>query len=156
VSRRPAASWRVVLTLAVGSCGLSGCLAYDVVSVPVKVAAKTVVVTGEAATAAVTTTGKLAVSAIDAAGNVGSTGIDSVSQLAQTGMVTFVDVGNGTVTRVPWRQGATLASAGADARLQLTRRAIDIVRSGSVVYSAKRLAGTGVEVASGDIVRVRG
>lgn len=144
----------LVLVLAVADTG--GCLAYKVVSVPVKVAATTVVVTGETAGAAVKATGKIAVSAFDAAGRVGSGGIDAASRLAETGMVTFVDVGQGTVVRVPWRQGFTLASASAEARLQLARRAIDVVRSGSVVYSAAHLADEATELASGDVVRVRG
>jgi hypothetical protein len=135
---------------------LTGCLAYKVVSTPVKVAATTVVVTGEAAGAAVTATGKIAISAIDAAGRVGSGGIDAASRLAETGMVTFVDVGQGTIVRVPWKQGFTVATAGAEARLELARRAIDVVRAGSVVYSASRLAGEGAQLASGDVVRVRG
>lgn len=129
---------------------------YRVVAAPVKVAATTVVVTGEAAGAAVKATGKVAVSAINAAGRVGSTGIDAASQLTQTGMVTFVDVATGTVVRVPWREGITLAGAGADARLELARRGFDIVRRGAVVYSAKKLAGEGAELASGDVVRLRG
>jgi hypothetical protein len=138
------------------TAALTGCLAYKVVSTPVKVAATTVVVTGEAAGAAVTATGKIAISAIDAAGRVGSGGIDAASRLAETGMVTFVDVGQGTIVRVPWKQGFTVATAGAEARLELARRAIDVVRAGSVVYSASRLAGEGAQLASGDVVRVRG
>jgi hypothetical protein len=135
---------------------LTGCLAYKVVSTPVKVAAATVVVTGEAASAAVTATGKIAISAIDAAGRVGSGGVDAASRLAQTGMVTFVDVGQGTIIRVPWKQGFTIATAGAEARLELARRAVDVVRAGSVVYTASRLAGEGAPLASGDVIRVRG
>ena len=133
----------------------SGCLVYTVVSTPVQVAATTVAVAGETAGAAVKATGKLAVSAFDAAGNVGSGGIDAASRLATTGMVTFVDVSDGTITRVPWRQGATLASAGADARLNLAMRAIDVVRAGAVVYSASKVSGPGATLASGDVVRIR-
>jgi hypothetical protein len=134
----------------------SGCMAYKVVSAPVKVAATTVIVTSETAGAAVTATGKIAVSAFGAAGRVGSGSLDAASRLSETGMVTFVDVGQGTIVRVPWRQGFTLATAGAEARMQLARRAIDVVRAGSVIYSASRLADEGAQLASGDVVRVRG
>lgn len=133
-----------------------GCLAYHVVAAPVKVAADAVVITGETASAAVKTTGKVTVSAINAVGRIGSGGIDAAAQLTETGMITFVDVGTGTVTRVPWRQGATLASAGADAKLELVRRSIDVIRAGAVVYSGKQLAGSGAPLVSGDVVRVRG
>lgn len=146
----------LALLLAADAAATGGCLAYEVVAVPVRVATDAVVVTGETAGAAVKATGKITVSALNAAGRVGSTSIDSAAKLTETGMVTFVDVGTGTVTRVPWREGATLASAGADARVQLAHRAIDVVRAGAVVYSAKKLAGAGAPLASGDVVRVRG
>ena len=144
----------VVLAAAAGANG--GCVAYEVVATPVKVAADAVVVTGKTASAAVKATGRVAVSAFDAAGRVGSGGIDSVSKLATTGMVTFVDVGSGAVVRVPWRTGATLVSAGADARVRLAERAIDVVRRGAIVYSARRFDGRAAVVAGGDVVRIRG
>lgn len=134
--------------------GLKGCLAYKVVSTPVKLAATTVIVAGETAGAVVTTTGKLAVSGVNALGNVGSGGIDAAAKLAQTGMVTFVDVSTGAVVRVPWREGMTLAGAGTAARVELARRAVDIVRAGKVIYSATRPGGEGAAVASGDVVRI--
>ena len=169
MTRRPSIGrpW-VYAALIVGAAFLlGGCLAYHVVSAPVKVAATTVVVAGEATGAAVKTTGRVATSAItaagklggsgiDAAGNVGSTSIDAAARLAQAGMVTFVDASTGTVTRVPWRHGLTLASAGAEARVLLARRAIDVLRAGNVIFSARKLAGEGAALAAGDVVRVRG
>ncbi len=134
--------------------GLSGCLAYKVVSTPVKLAATTVIVAGETAGAVVTNTGKLAVSGANAIGNIGGGGIDAAAKLAQTGMVTFVDVSTGTVVRVPWREGMKLAGAGAAARLDLAKRAVDVVRAGKVIYSATRASGEGAELASGDVVRL--
>jgi hypothetical protein len=100
---------------------LQGCLAYKVVSMPVKLAATTVVVAGETAGAVVTTTGKLAGSGVNAIGNIGSGGIDSAAKLAQAGMVTFVDASSGAVVRVPWRDGMTLAAAGGAARIRWPR-----------------------------------
>lgn len=134
--------------------GSKGCLAYKVVSTPVKLAATTVIVAGEAAGAVVTTTGKLAASGVNAIGNVGSGGIDAAAKLAQAGMVTFVDVSTGAVVRVPWREGMTLAGAGTAARVDLARRAVDIVRAGKVIYSATRPSGEGAALASGDVVRM--
>jgi hypothetical protein len=154
VIRRPADVAAAVALATVPLFG--GCLAYKVVTTPVKLAATTVVVTGETAGAAVAATGKVAVSAFDAAGRMGSGGIDSASRLATSGMVTFMDVGTGTVVRVPWREGFTVASAGAEARVQLLSRAVDVVRSGAVIFSAKRLADGGAALAAGDVVRVRG
>jgi hypothetical protein len=147
----------LAIVLAADAAASGGCVAYQVVSTPVKLAGEAVVVTGETAGAAVKATGKVAVSAFNAAGRVGSGGIDAAARLTETGMVTFVDVSTGTVTRVPWREGATLASAGADARVHLMRRAIDIVRAGAVVYSAKHAIGaTDAPVVSGDVVRISG
>lgn len=152
---RNAARRILALLLAADAAATSGCLVYTVVSTPVKLAADAVVVTGETAGAAVKMTGKVAKSAINAAGNVGSGGIDSASRLTQAGMVTFVDASTGTIVRVPWREGATLATAGADARLALASRAVDVIRAGAVVYSAKRASAVRAELAPGDVVRIR-
>lgn len=138
----------------VSCASLGGCLAVKTVTAPMKLAATTVIVAGEAAGAVVTTTGKLAVSAANATGTIGSTGIDSAAKLAQTGMVTFVDASNGTVSRVPWREGLTLVGAGEAAKVELARRAIDVIRASKVIYSASRLAGEGAALAAGDVVRV--
>ncbi len=132
----------------------SGCLAYQVVSAPVKVAGSAVVVAGETATAVVTTTGKIAVSAVRAAGRAGSAGIDAAGRLAQAGMVTFADTATGTIVRVPWSQGLTLASASHAANLSLASRAVDVVRAGKVVYAATQPSGDGALLASGDVVRL--
>ncbi|HVU32237.1 MAG TPA: hypothetical protein VHE61_02300 [Opitutaceae bacterium] len=156
MSRAAVGTGCVCAGLLLAVADLSGCLAYRVVSAPVKVAATAVIVTGEAATAAVKATGKVAVSAFDAAGNVGGGGIDSAARLTQAGMVTFVDSADGTVVRVPWRQGFTLASAGDQARLALARRALDVVRGGAIVYSASHLEGKGADLLGGDVVRLRG
>lgn len=149
------ARWHAAL-LAVCVPWLGGCMAYHAVTTPVKVAATAVVVAGESAGVAVKTTGKVARSAIDAAGRLGGGGVDAAARLAEVGMVTFVDVASGTVVRVPWQRGFTVGSAGAQARLDLAARAIDVVRSGAVIYSARRLAGDGAELAAGDVVRIRG
>lgn len=131
-----------------------GCLAYHVVSAPVKLAATTVVVAGEAAGAVVTTTGRVAVSAVKAAGNVGSGGLDAAAQLAQAGMVTFADGATNSVVRVPWQEGLTLASAGDAAKLRVAQRSADVVRAGKVVYSSTRVSGEGAVLAPGDVVQL--
>ncbi len=135
----------------------SGCLVYNAVTMPVKLAATTVVVAGETAGAVVATTGKVAKSAVNAVGNVGSGGIDSAAKLTQAGMVTFVDAASGTVVRVPWQEGLTLASAGDAAKVSLARRTVDVVRAGRVIYSASRNSDAPrAAVASGDVVRLGG
>lgn len=143
---------------AVSGCvlGLGGCLVYRAVTAPVKLAATTVVVAGETAGAVVTTTGRVAVSAVKAVGSVGSGGIDAAAKLTQAGMVTFVDAATGTIVRVPWQDGLTLARAGDTARISLAQRAIDVVRAGRIVFSASRGAGAGAPLAAGDVVRLGG
>lgn len=146
--------WRVWVVIG-AAMPLSGCLAYHVVATPVKLVGTTAVVAGETAGAVVKTTGKLTVSAVNAVGRVGSSGIEATSRLAEAGMITFVDVGTGTVVRVPWRQGMTLAEATANARLQLASKAVDVVRAGAVVYSASRnKAVQPLPLSSGDVVRI--
>ncbi len=146
--------WAQGFAAGLASASLGGCLAYQVVSVPVKLAATTAVVAGDTAGAVVTTTGKIAVSAVRAAGNVGSGGIDAASRLAQAGMVTLVDAATTSVVRVPWREGLTLAGAADAARLPVVLRAVDVVRAGRIVYSATRASGDGAVLASGDVVRL--
>ena len=149
---------RGLLSLAAGGLAtqLGGCRLYDAAAAPVKLAAATVVVAGKTATSVVTNTGKVAMSAAEAVGNVGSDGIDSASRLAQVGMVTFVDASSGTIVRVPWEDGITLAAAGGAARVNLARRAVDVVRAGRVIYSASKVEGSGAALASGDVVRLGG
>lgn len=137
-----------------GAGGLSGCLAYKVVAAPVKLAATTAVVAGETATAVVTNTGKLAVSAANATGSVGSTGIDAAAKLAQAGMVTFVDGSNGSIVRIPWREGLSLSGAGSAAQVEIARRAIQVLRAGRVIFSGARGSGGAPALASGDVVRL--
>lgn len=145
----------VPLLLATALAGAtSGCLAYKVVSTPVKLAATTVVAAGEAATAVVSNTSKLAVSAANATGTVGSTSIDAAAKLAQSGMVTFVDGSNGSIVRIPWQEGLTLSGAGTAAQVEVARRAIDLLRGGKVIFSGSRGSGAGTPLASGDVVRL--
>ena len=84
----------------------------------------------------------------------GSSGIDAAAKLAQAGMVTFVDGSTNAVVRVPWSTGMTLAGAGGAARIDLARRAVEVVRAGKVVYAASRPLGEGAALASGDVVRI--
>jgi hypothetical protein len=146
--------WAITVVALVDT--LSGCVVYHAVAAPVKLAATSVVVAGEAATAVVTTTGKVAVSGVRAVGNVGSGGIDAAAKLTEAGMVTFVDAATGTVVRVPWQQGLTLMSASDAANVSMARRAVDVVRAGKIIYSASRVNGGGASLASGDVVRLGG
>jgi hypothetical protein len=122
---------------------LGGCIVYDVVSVPVKVAVGTAEVAGSVAVGTAKLTGAL----------VGGT-LKAVAGLAQAGAVTFVDLASDKVTRVPWRAGLTLAGAGDAAKVRVAQRAVDVVRDGKVVYSAAKAPDTGATVAAGDVVRL--
>lgn len=138
-----------------GGCAVaSGCLAVKAVTAPVKLAATSVIVAGETAGAVVTNTGRLAVSAANATGSIGSTSLESAAKLARSGMVTFVDAADGTIVRVPWQEGMTVAGAGQAAKIEFGRRAIDVIRASRVIYSASRVAGEGAALAPGDVVRL--
>lgn len=131
-----------------------GCLAYKVVSVPVKLAATTAVVAGETAGSVVTTTGKLAASAAKTAGSVGSSGLEAAAKLAQSGMVTIVDSKSGGVVRVPSSEAMNLGGAGVAARIDTVQLAVEIIRAGRVVYRALQKADPATPVVAGDVVVV--
>lgn len=154
VPPRPVRPAGLMVLVVVGCAPLAGCLAYRVVSAPVKVAGAAVIAVGETAGAVVTATGKVAVSAVRAAGAAGSGGLDAASRLAQTGMVTLVDAATGTMVRVPWTEGLTLAGASQTAKMSVAQRAVDVVRAGKIVYAATRPTGDGAALASGDVVRL--
>lgn len=133
---------------------LTGCLLTKALTVPVKVAATTVIVVGDTAVTVVKATGKVAKAAVSAGGSVTSTGIESVAQLSQVGMVTFVDAASGAIVRIPWEQGLTLAQAKNLSAVQVARRSVDLIRAGKVVYAAKRYSDTAVPLVAGDVVRL--
>lgn len=148
---------RSALLLALAGCATgSGCLVYKVATAPVKLAATTVVTASETAGAVVVTTGKLAVGAAQAAGSLGSTGLETAAKLGQAGMVTFFDPTRGTLVRVPWQPGLTLAGAGAAAKVDLALRAVEVVRAGKVVLSASGGTSASAPVREGDVVRLGG
>ncbi len=122
---------------------LGGCLVYDVASVPVKVAV------GAAEVA-----GSVAIGTAKMAGSLAGGTLKLVASLARAGAVTFVDVTSDRVTRVPWREGLTLAGASDAAKVRVAQHAVDIVRDGQVVYSAPNGADGATPVAPGDVVRV--
>ncbi len=125
-----------------------------VVTVPVKLATTTVVVVGETAGTVVKTTGKVAASAVRATGAVADGGVSAAAKLARAGMVTFADVATGSVVRVPWREGLTLAGGAQAARVQVAARAVQVIRAGQLAYAARN-AGTGpLPLAAGDVVRI--
>jgi hypothetical protein len=69
-------------------------------------------------------------------------------------MVTLVDAATGTMVRVPWTEGLTLAGASQTAKMSVAQRAVDVVRAGKIVYAATRPTGDGAALASGDVVRL--
>ena len=135
------------VALAAAACAwLGGCLVYEVASVPVKVAV------GAAEVA-----GSVAVGTVKVAGSVAGGAIKLAAGLARAGVVTFVDVANNNqVTRVPWRQGLTLAGASEAAKVRLGQRAVEIVRDGKVVFAAANGVdkNANAPVAAGDVVQV--
>lgn len=137
--------WRAARMILAGVAGalLGGCVVYEVASVPVKVAVGTAEVAGN-----------VAIGTVKVAGSVAGGAIKLAAGLAQAGAVTFVELESNKVTRVPWREGLTLAGASDAAKLRTAQRAVDIVRDRQVVYSAGRDAEKNVPVAAGDVVQV--
>jgi hypothetical protein len=134
------------MLIAGGCTPLGGCLVYDVASAPVKVAVGTAEVAGG-----------VAVGTAKVAGSVAAGTIKLAAGLARSGAVTFVDVANNNqVSRVPWRQGLTLAAAGDAAKVPLTSRAVNIVRDGKIVFSSANGAGpnASASIAAGDVVQL--
>ncbi len=147
IARRPSGtgSWRAAVAAAV-CAPLGGCLVYDVASAPVRVAV------GAAEVA-----GSVAVGTVKVAGSVAGGAIKLAAGLARAGAVTFVDVANNNrVSRVSWRQGMTVASAGEAAKVKLAQREVYVVREGKVVYAAAPDANkdASAPVAAGDVVQV--
>ena len=141
-SRHRARAMRVAVAITlVGSLG--GCLVYDVASAPVKLAVGTAKVAGN-----------VAIGTAKVAGSVAGGAIKLAAGLTRAGAVTFVDVATNDVKRVPYRQGLTLEGASAEAKVPLTQRSVDVVRSGEVVYSATNGAAKNTAVAAGDVVQL--
>jgi len=143
------------LVAGVIGAGLSGCLATKVVTAPVKLAATTVAVAGETAGAVVKTTGKVVVGAVRATGTVADGGIAAAAKLARAGMVTFVDGATGTVVRVPWTQGLTLAGGAETAKVRMAAQAVQVIRAGRLAYQLAQPKGA-LPLAAGDVVRLGG
>lgn len=138
------------VALATAATGLGGCLAYDVVALPVKVAYTTAKVTGKTVMFVGRTTDHLVRGSPP-----DPTSVRGAARLAAPGSVTFVDVGTRMVVRIPWRPGMTVAGAGMTADETLARRRVQVIRDGAVVTSFRRFGGSGGRVESGDVVRVR-
>lgn len=135
---------------------LSGCLAFKAVHATGELAATTVIVAGKTTTAAVKAAGKVANSALTTSGALTAAGIELLAALAQAGMVTFVDVATGAIVRVPWSEGLSLYTGGAAAEVTVAGRAIDLVRNGTLVYSAARQVAGDPRLEAGDVVRLAG
>jgi hypothetical protein len=136
-----------------GAClPLSGCLVTRVVTVPVKLAATTVVAVGETSGAVVSTTAKVTSHVVRAGGDVADAGVDSAARLAKSGMVTFVDSATGNVTRVAWTKGLTLATGAETAKVQLALHAAEVIRDGHLFTSAAKEI---LPLVSGDVVRLK-
>ncbi|HWA10780.1 MAG TPA: hypothetical protein VG838_15165 [Opitutaceae bacterium] len=154
--KRPHPAFRLLgLVLGPAAAGLSaGCLVYQAVTTPVNLAATTVVAAGRTAGAVVSTTGKVASAAVSSSGSVAADTLEGAAKLAHAGMVTFVDASTGTVVRVPWQEGMTLAGAADAAKVRTAQQSLAILRSGLVVYAATKNPDVTVPVSAGDVVRL--
>lgn len=134
--------WRAIAAAA--ACApLGGCLAYHVVSAPVKLAVGTAEVAGS-----------VAIGTVKAVGSVAGGAVKLATKLTRAGAVTFVDLATNDVTRVPYREGLTLARASDAAKVRTAQRAVDIVRDGQIVYSATGAAEKSAPLVAGDVVQV--
>lgn len=132
----------------------SGCLATKVVTMPVKLAATTVLVVGETAETIVKTTGRVTRAAVGTGGGLTADGIESAGKLARSGMVTFVDAADGSVVRVPWQHGLTLAGASDVAKVRALQRAVQLVRAGRLIKRATDAPASSLLLEGGDVVRL--
>lgn len=147
------AAW-ILATAAVALHG--GCLVYQAVTAPIKLAGTAVVVTAETAGTVITTSGKVIRTVVSSGGSVATQSVESSAQLARRGMVTFADNADGSIVRVPWAQGLTLAGAGEAAQVKVGGRALEIIRNGKLAYEASRAPGEKITLRSGDVVRMIG
>ena len=122
---------------------LGGCLVYHVATAPVKLAVGTAEVAGN-----------VAIGTVKVVGSVAGGAIKLAARLTQAGAVTFVDLANNDVRRIPWREGLTLAGASDAAKVRMAQRAVDVVRDGKIVYSATNAAEKSAPLAAGDVVQV--
>ena len=129
--------------MVVACAPLGGCVVYYVVKVPVDVAVTATEVAGT-----------VAVGTVKVAGSVAGSTIRLAGRLATAGAVTVVDVATNEVTRVPYRQGLTLAGASDAAKVKLAQHAVDVVRDGKLIYSAAKGAEKNMSVAPGDVVQI--
>ena len=82
--------------------------------------------------------------------------IGSLSQLSHAGMLTFVDLGTGSIVRVPWRAGVSLYGGSLMAQLPMANRAVAVVRAGKLIYTTvKALSAAGrLQMQPGDVIRL--
>lgn len=146
----------LAMTMATGVAALSGCLAVKAVTAPVKLAAVTVITVSETTGAAVVGSGRVAQAALTTSSKLTAEGIEALGQLSVAGMVTLLDADNGTLFRVPWREGLSVALASELAQVDYARRALAVVRAGRLVHEATRArAGTArFPLHPGDVVRL--
>lgn len=132
--------------------GAAGCTVYRTVAAPVKLTAKTVTVVGGTTVTVASAGGKIVSSGAGAVGALGGIGIDAAARLAKADMVTFVNVADGRVTRVPWREGLRVSGAASAGRVELAAQGVELIRDGRVVAAARHAADA--LAAAGDVVRV--
>jgi hypothetical protein len=139
-----------------GLFALGGCLSVKTVTAPVKLAAVTVITVSETTGAAVVGTGRVAQAALTTSSQLTAGGIEALGQLSVAGMVTLLDADTGTLLRLPWQEGLTVALAGELARVEYARRALAVVRGGRLVHEVKRVRGatTRFPLRPGDVVRL--
>jgi hypothetical protein len=144
------------MTMATGVVALSGCLAVKAVTAPVKLAAVTVITVSETTGAAVVGTGRVTRAALNTSTKLTAESIEALGQLSTPGLVTFLDVNQGAVLRVPWQQGMNVALGSQLAQVEFARRALAIVRAGRLVHQVARARSDAgrFQVLAGDVVRL--
>jgi hypothetical protein len=119
---------------------LIGCSTSRTASTTGRVMVKTVstvgTVAGKTAVATASTAGKAAVKATKTAVPVTKNAVGAVVALAKGNVVTFFDKTTGIVKQVPWSDGLQLYAASESAKVDLSLKAIRIVRGSQVIQSS--------------------
>ena len=88
---------------------------------------------GKTAASAVGTAGKVVHSSVNAAGHVAKAAVEAGADIATAPCVIFKDIKTGKASRVPWREGMTLASAIGEAGISADLDAVSVLRKGRKV-----------------------
>ncbi len=166
-SRLSASSLRAGGSVSSGAIRGTGSVAGGTARATGSVGGSTIGTTGNLAGSTVRGTGRVAISGVNASSRVASAGVGAagtlsaqairnLAQFSRAGMVTFVDLRNGSVVRIPWRAGLNVYGGGALAKIETAERALAVVRNGRLVFNTLRALASAraLPLQPGDVLRL--